>query len=330
MPPRGEFDRIELLRATLASAGAPGLRLGIGDDAAVLEPSRHPLVWSIDVQVEHVHFERAWLSDADIGYRATMAAASDLAAMGAEPRGVLASLVVPPTLDDAALEQLATGQAQACAELDTPLAGGNLAAGSELSIATTVLGEAARPLQRDGAAVGHAVLLAGRVGLAAAGLRWLQQSREGSENAAVRAAIDAFRRPRARIEPGRRAGRWAAAAIDVSDGLASDLVHLVRAARQQGRLLQMVLDPAELCDQALVEAADLLGVDALELALHGGEDFALATTAAGEVAEPDFRRIGTCRSAAPDAPELVLRSPDGSLTPVVPRGFDHFHSRGEP
>jgi thiamine-monophosphate kinase len=330
MPPRGEFDRIELLRAALASPGARGLLLGIGDDAALLEPGRHPLVWSIDVQVEHVHFERRWLGDADIGYRATMAAASDLAAMGAEPRGVLASLVVPPTLDDAGLEEIATGQAQACTELGTALAGGNLASGAELSIATTVLGETPRPLRRDGAEVGHAVLLSGPVGMAAAGLRWLQQDQDRAADAAMRAAVDAFRRPRARIAQGRQAGRWASAAIDVSDGLASDLAHLVRAARQQGRPLQMVLEPSELCPDALVEAARAVGVEALELALHGGEDFALATTADVDPAPPDFRRIGTCRSAEHDAPELVLRGPDGSLAPILPRGFDHFRSQGKP
>jgi len=320
-----EAERIELLRAALATCSDPRQVLGIGDDAAVLEPGQGELVWSIDVQVEHVHFERDWLSNADLGYRATMAAASDLAAMGATPRGVLASVVVPPDVTDAELGHLAEGQALACRELGTALAGGNLAAGAELSVTTTVLGQADHPLTRAGAHEGDVVWLAGPVGRAAAGLAQLQRRLEPPrDDNNLRAALDAFRRPVARIQEGLQAAAWASAAIDVSDGLACDLARLVGAARERGRELQIVLDPAALVDDVLVASARELDTDALELALHGGEDYALAVTATVVQPPTGFVRIGSCRPAPPDAAAIVVQREGGVLEPVVPRGFDHF------
>src|SRR6478752_4475 len=97
-----EFERIARLRARYGAPPA-GVAVGIGDDAAVLTPPPSTkLVWTVDEQVEGVHFERAWLSYEDIGFRAFMAAASDLAAMGAKPHSALSSLSLPRDLPDAA------------------------------------------------------------------------------------------------------------------------------------------------------------------------------------------------------------------------------------
>ena len=111
-----EDERVALLARVLAGAsggeaprgvapGDQGLQLGIGDDAAVVRVGDALLVLSVDAQVEGVHFRREWLSLADLGYRAVMTAASDLAAMGAKPLAILASLVLPSWLDDGGLEQ---------------------------------------------------------------------------------------------------------------------------------------------------------------------------------------------------------------------------------
>ncbi|MEJ7733255.1 MAG: AIR synthase related protein, partial [Polyangiaceae bacterium] len=104
---------------------------------------------------------RAWLGPIDIGWRATAAAISDLAAMGAEPLGVLAALVLPDDVDDAALAAIADGQRGAAEDAGTAVIGGNLARGRELTITTTALGRAIDPLPRDGARAGDAVWLAG-------------------------------------------------------------------------------------------------------------------------------------------------------------------------
>lgn len=312
-----EAERIARLAAILGTA-RPGIVLGIGDDAAVLDAPEDPLVWSIDAAVEHVHFERAWLSPEDLGYRATMAALSDLAAMGARPLGVLAGLVLPPDLDEAWVDGIARGQRLACDELDTALIGGNLSRGSELSLTTTVLGAASRPMRRDRARAGDGVWIAGPVGLARAGLEALLGRGTGH-----RSALEAWRRPRARIAAGAVAAGVAEAAIDVSDGLARDALRLAEASD-----VAIVFDARALVEDDLREAARSIGVPPLELALHGGEDYALLVAAPHTVVSlPGFRRIGEARTSEPvdrAAGRRVAVSDGVTTTFVEPGGFDHF------
>ncbi|MDP9152215.1 MAG: thiamine-phosphate kinase, partial [Myxococcota bacterium] len=164
-----------MLRRALAARPdqMEGVELGIGDDAAVLVTSLAGarLVWTIDEQVDGVHFRRDMASWQDIGWRSLMAAVSDVAAMGARPWCALSALVLPVDVDDSALERLAQGQREAGEATGAPVLGGNLARGSCLSIATTVLGTCSRAVQRRGACPGNGLWLAGTVGLAAAGLR---------------------------------------------------------------------------------------------------------------------------------------------------------------
>ena len=310
-----ELERIALLRRALAEPGDGRVLLGIGDDAAVLAAPGAPLVWTVDAAVEGVHFRRELLSLADLGYRATMAAASDLAAMGAAPLGLLAALVLPPWVSDGDLEALAKGQREAATELGTAVIGGNLARGAELSITTTALGTAARPLTRAGARPGDAIWMAGPVGLAAAGLAALEC---GAEANATSTAVAAWRRPRARLAEGLRASGRASAAIDVSDGLARDAGHLARASG-----VRVVLDATCLAGDELRAAAAALGRDPLALALHGGEDYALVVALpAGEALE-GFTRIGAAEPPDGGSP-VALRREDGTVTALDERGFDHF------
>lgn len=302
-----------------AEAQDPRVALGIGDDAAVLAPVAEALVWTIDAAVEGVHFKRAWLSFEDLGFRATMAAASDLAAMGAEPVGLLAALALPGDVSDEDLQALAEGQRAAASAIGAPLVGGNLARGGEISIATTALGKAARPLRRDGARVGDALWMAGPVGLAAAGLELLRRGAP-LEAEGARAAVAAWRRPTARIAEGMRIALIATGAIDISDGLAQDLGHMARASG-----VRIELDPGPLVSPELAAAASLLGVSPLDLALHGGEDYALVIAAPdGEPPAPGFIRIGTCEAHAPGSPRIALAGPDGAPITLPERGFDHF------
>jgi thiamine-monophosphate kinase len=280
-----ELERIARLRRIFGGARPP-LTLGIGDDAAALTVSG-TLVASVDAMVEGVHFERAWLSFGDLGWRATQAALSDLAAMGASATAVLSALVLPANVSDADLAALAQGQAEACASVGAQMAGGNLARGGELSITTTVLGMAASPMRRAGAKPGDGLWLAGDVGRAAAGLAALRAGRDDG-------AIAAWRRPRARIEEGLRAASVAHAAIDLSDGLARDASHLAEASG-----VKVMLDRAALPD----------GEDAL----YGGEDYALLVAAPAPI--EGFRRIGRCQAG-----QGVWLDDE----PIEPRGWDHF------
>ena len=310
-----ERDRVAALQAIFARPALAGVVVGIGDDAAVLDPGPDLLVWTVDAAVDGVHFRRDLLSFVDIGYRATMAAASDLAAMGAAPRGLLSALVLPSDVGDAELAELAAGQRAAADALGTAIVGGNLARGTELSITTTALGAAPRPFTRAGALPGDALWAAGALGLAAAGLVLLLAGR-APVSPAARAAVQIWRRPEARLAAGIAARGWAHAAIDVSDGLAQDAGHLARASG-----VDVILDAAAIVSPALREVAAELGDDALELALHGGEDYALVVAAPDGVGAPGFTRIG---SIAPGAGEARLRREDGAIVALVARGFDHF------
>ncbi|APR82920.1 Thiamine-monophosphate kinase [Minicystis rosea] len=313
-----EWTRIALLRAALGAPASERVLLGIGDDAAVIAPSPDALVWTVDAAVEGVHFRRDLLSLADIGYRATMAAASDLAAMGATPLGLLAALVLPPWLSDEDLVALAEGQREAASALGTAVIGGNLARGGELSITTTALGAASRPLTRAGARPGDAVWMAGPVGLAAAGLAMLLRGGESSSAAAI-TAIEAWRRPRARIVQGLVAAPRAHAAIDVSDGLAQDLGHVATASG-----VRIIVGAQTIVEPALREAAADLGRDALDLALHGGEDYALVITLPEGDALEGFVRIGEVVTASAGEAGVSLRREDGTVAALDGRGFDHF------
>jgi thiamine-monophosphate kinase len=312
-----EDERIATLARMFESVTARGVEVAIGDDAAVLSPGATGLtragrlVWTIDEQVEGTHFRRAYASWNDVGWRSYMAAASDVAAMGAEPWCALSSLVLPDDIDDQAFEAIASGQRDAAAEVVAPIVGGNLARGPVVSVTTTLLGGCDRPIERGGARAGHKLWLAGRVGLAAAGLRALEMGLESDARLVL--GLEAWRRPRALIGASVAMAGSAHAAVDVSDGLARDAGHVALAS---GALL--VLDGDLLVeDEDLCKAAEALGLSALDLALHGGEDYALL--AASEVPIEGFRCIGEVREGS----GLILRTREGERA-LEARGFDHF------
>jgi thiamine-monophosphate kinase len=311
-----EQSRLERLRHLFAGTEpSPGVTVSIGDDAAVLAPSGDPLVWTVDAAVEGVHFRRDWMSLEDVGFRSLMAAASDLAAMGAHPRGVLSALILPADFGDDDLDALARGQREAATALGTAVIGGNLARGAELSVTTTALGATATPILRRGARPGDTIAMAGTVGLARAGLEGL---RRGMTDLALAPALAAYRRPRALIVEGLQAAPHARAAIDVSDGLALDVSRL--AAESD---VAIVLDADKVRAAGgteLREAALLLALPALDLALHGGDDYALVMAFAPGTLPTPFRAIGACSPGR----GVTLRESDGTARPIDPRGFDHF------
>jgi thiamine-monophosphate kinase len=150
--PGGEFDLIRRIEKRLGA-----LAVSIGDDAATLDlPRGEKLVASTDTTLEDVHFRRAWLSMREIGYRAVIAALSDLAAMAAMPKGVLIALELPPS-DKKNIDALTDGIADAVRAVKTVVIGGNIARADALGITTTVLGSVFQPLTRAGARPGDLI-----------------------------------------------------------------------------------------------------------------------------------------------------------------------------
>src|SRR5262249_27582994 len=140
----------------------------------------------------------------DVGWRSFMAAASDLAAMGAAPWCALSALVLPDDVTDAALEEIARGQGEAAAAIHAPVVGGNLSRAQgrgTLSIATTLLGTCERAVLRRGARPGDSLWMVGHIGLAAAGLRTLERNADPGVDpgAPLAVAVAAWRAPRALI-----------------------------------------------------------------------------------------------------------------------------------
>ncbi len=311
-----EFDRIARLSQTFRSAPNDRIALGIGDDAAVLNASARAGVWTIDSAVEGVHFSRAFMDLADIGYRAFMAAASDVAAMGGRAVGALCAWVLPADVSEADFDALSSGVARAAALCNCPVVGGNLARGTELSLTTTVWGESLGPLAlRSGARPGDTLFVTGPVGAAALGLTALRAGR--SQEPVLAACVERFLRPRARLDVAEAVAARAHACIDISDGLVQDLRHLCVSSK-----VSAVLELARLPTvPAFHAAAEALGASAANLLLAGGEDYELLfaanpTRISADLATP----IG--RFEAGDARVTVLGA-DGSPV-ALPAGFDHF------
>jgi thiamine-monophosphate kinase len=316
-----EREAIGLLETLLGAAPRREVEVSIGDDAAVVTVSGQRLVWTVDVNVDTVHFRREWLTLADVGWRSLQAAASDLAAMGARPLGALSSLILPRGFARTELAALGRGQARAARELGCPVIGGNISRGAELSVTTCVLGQVARPLLRAGASPGDELWLVGEVGLAAAGLAWLVErgSRSGRGRAAkdVRRCLDAWRRPRALVREGLELAGCAHAAIDVSDGLGGDAAALARASKVRVVIAAESLAAALAPD--LVGVAAQLGCDALELAIGGGEDYALVAAGPRRKRPQWARAIGRVERGR----GAVLEHANGRAT-VLRGGFDHL------
>ena len=304
--PGKEFD---LVRILLAEWGKAARR--IGDDAAVLDvPMGERLVVSTDTSVEGIHFRRDWLNSFEIGYRATAASLSDLAAMAARPLGILIALTLPEGNKQDARE-IATGIREGASAVLCPIVGGDLSSGKELSLTITALGSASRPLARSGAKVGQRVYVTGRLGGPAAAVRAWRAGKEPTESDRAR-----FANPVPRIEPAiGLAERGATSGIDISDGLMADVGHVAAASKVCIEI-----------DAERIPRVD--GVSAVQAA-SSGEEYEIVVTAPeidtakfSEEFGLDLTEIGRVVAGTTG---IVLMQ--GGERIIVPPGFDHFRDK---
>lgn len=296
--------------------GAP---LDQGNDSAVLAVAGQTVV-SVDQHVEGIDFDRSFMLLEDVGYRALAAALSDLAATGADALAYLLVLALPSEMAEEEILALAQGLAEAAQDADVVFAGGDLGSSPALALTLTVLGRlplGQEPLRRSGAEVGDWLIVTGRPGLAALGLASLRRG-WGIGEAEAR-----FLRPVPRLSAGRALRRLGAhAAIDVTDGLAHEIWSLARASRR-GAVVDLATLPAL---PTLPE-----GVDPIELALSGGDDYELLATIpperlpaiAAELADLPLTVIG--RIVA-EAEGVMAVLPDGRRQPLPERGYEHGHT----
>lgn len=269
---KSEFELIEAFARGIRRAGPRprGVVVGVGDDAAVLRiGAREDLVATTDALVGGVHFERRWLSAADIGRRLAAVNLSDMAAMGAEPRFALVSLAIPAGTSARFVEDIERGAVRALAGEGARVVGGNITSTrGPLVCDMTLLGACARGRAWPRRArAGDAIVVAGELGAAAAGVALLRAGRKTGS------LVRAYVRPVPRLDVSRALARSRAVrcAIDVSDGLSSDLIHLCEAGAV-GCEIQAHAIPVARGVRAFCRAR---GYDPVEWALHAGEDYAL-------------------------------------------------------
>jgi len=320
-----EFDLIEILRGRCASSRAD-IRVGIGDDAAVLAPPMgHELVAATDTLIAGVHFPMSTQPE-DIGWKSLAVNLSDLAAMGATPAWAMLALTLP-SAEREFVERFADGFAALAAQHHVALIGGDTTHGP-LAITVSVFGfvPPGQALLRSGARAGDLVFVTGTVGDAAAGLRF---PFEGLfQNAASTEACDALRarldRPTPRIAAGVVLRGIASACIDVSDGLLADVGHL---AYQSGVAID-ISAPALPASPALLQAFD--GRERLMLQATGGDDYELAFTLASAHENGVLRDLSKIGCGATrigrvfEGAGVRLLDANGGEIALTRRGWDHF------
>ncbi len=328
-----EDDLLAAIRRIL-SGGGPGLHLGPGDDAALVDLGGRLGVLTMDMLVEGVHFERSTISPRDLGYKAIAVNVSDVAAMGGSPRYALVGLALPRGIEAAWVVDAFGGMREAADEYALALAGGDLSAAESVVVSVAVTGEVARngAVTWSGAQAGDRILVTGALGASAGGLRLAREQGESSREALTsgwgRALLATHFRPVARVGEGQTlAARGATAMIDISDGLAIDLTRLCRESGVAAVLRLADVPVAE----GLEELSRVTEADPLDLALHGGEDYELLVTLPPAAVEDARRsleeRFGTPLTEIGEITEgegVTAVDAAGVETPLVARGWDHF------
>ena len=320
-----EFRLIDRIRE-LTAQPRDDVRIGIGDDAAVLAPpSGKELAVAIDTLVEGVHFPPG-TAPADIGWKALAVNLSDLAAMGASPAWALLALTLP-SADAAFVEGFAEGFAKLAQPHRLALVGGDTTRGP-LTISVAVHGfvPPGQALTRAGARVGDAVLVTGTLGDAAAGLHALQHPpRDDDGRAGLRGfLIERLNRPTPRLAVGTALRGQATACVDVSDGLLADLGHICAASGVAAEIEAALLPRSS----ALLELYD--DTTALHFALSGGDDYELCfTVPAARVAElqAGLARLGcgaTKIGRIVEGEGVRVRAADGASLATDRPGWEHF------
>ena len=311
-----EFDLIRSFMSTETEL-PPEVRVGPGDDAAVLEGG---WIVSTDLAVEDVHFRRAWLTDQEVGYRAAAGALSDMAAMAASPVALLVSVAAPRggAVD---LSSLQAGIAEAADSVGARVIGGDLARSpGPLMLDIVALGCTAWPVLRDGAEAGDDVWVTGALGASAAAVRAWEAG--GTPSAELRSA---FARPTPRVAAARCLVEHEVvdALIDISDGLAGDAGHIAAAS---GVRITLETEAVPVAPSVLAALGREGGLD---VALHGGEDYELCFVTDPGVVDPEYfeRRHGIVLTRVGTVSEgegVWLLDADGSLRCAERGGFDHF------
>jgi thiamine-monophosphate kinase len=331
----GEDAFVRAIRALTVPGPASGIRVGVGDDCAVLHPQADTaLLATTDLLVEDVHFRRRWAEPADIGWKAIAVNLSDIAAMGGRPRWALIALALPEGTSPEEVEAFYEGALALAQPLGVTIAGGDTSASpGGWFVNVTLLGEAVSPRLRSTARPGDTVAVTGSLGRSTAGLAVLEAGAAPGGVAAADLAdvLGAHRRPRPRV----REGQWLAQAggvtamMDLSDGLGIDLPRLLGESRV-GAIVDVDRVPIDAATRGVAAA---LGNDPATWATGGGEDYELLLTCEPAALERLQRGLAdACGTQLTAIGEITggaaaARWTSGGREIAVARGFEHFAAR---
>lgn len=332
----GEFQLIQSLPRQFSTQGFHPT-IGTGDDAAVFSPSpSQQVVLSTDLLIEDIHFARNTSTFYDIGYKAAASNLSDLAAMGATPTAIFVAIALPPSLTLSNWQEFYRGLARPCKDHKVQLLGGDTSSSpTSLFIAITIIGQIhpKHILTRQGAKKGHLIYVSGTLGDSAAGLTYLKKRTRRPQlstlSKSMNHIVQRHLHPTARIALGQLLASkpYASAAMDLSDGLSSDLNHLCRHS-SVGALIYSERLPIS---QHMNKYANRISAEPLHWGLHGGEDYELLFTIPpkwrNELEQNAKKRrmhITQIGIIQPKRFGIRIEQSNGKLDTLVPCGYDHF------
>ncbi|MDI6740582.1 MAG: thiamine-phosphate kinase [Candidatus Edwardsbacteria bacterium] len=322
----GEFGLIERIRKG-QSKRSRNVILGIGDDAAAFALSKGMVgIVTIDTLVDRTHFDLAYTSFYDLGWKAMAANLSDVAAMAGRPLLAVVSLTLTDKIKTKDVDELYRGMRALAGRHDATIAGGDIVKGREFSLTIAVTGECAKGNLglRSGARPGDAAMITGSLGASRAGLELLKSEIRNQKSELVRKHL----RPEPRVREGLALARRFRlhGMIDISDGLASELHHLARESRAGIIIDQGALPVSEIA----VEIAGKLKADILDYCLYGGEEYELLfTLPLGDAvkAKAMLEKSGThCAiiGQVDSGKDVRMIGSDGHVRRLEDKGYAHF------
>jgi len=314
----GERRLVSAIRDTFISS-APGLITGIGDDAAVVSPPRGKrLVFTTDTMVQGVHFDLGYCTPRDLGFKCVSVNISDVHAMAAEPLYILMAISVNPEEDASVFRGIMGGVREAAKLYRVALIGGDMTASARgaLSITITAIGAASKPVLRSGAHPGDHIYVTGPLGDSAMGLHILK-SKSAIKKVGANMARPLIRR---HLRPVSKAispaiSRKASAMMDISDGLMLDLSRLCDESGAGAEIYESAVPMSK----QLRSAASKLGLDPLEMAMHGGEDYELIVVSRHRLPAGAFHHVGEIVDKG-----FIIVDAAGVRRKAICGGFDHF------
>ena len=331
----GEFGLIKRIKENIVLQH-PSTIKGIGDDAAVIEPEEKQLVITSDMLLEGVHFDLTFSPLKHLGYKAVAVNVSDIAAMNARPKQITVNIAIGARYTVEAIDELYEGIRLACENYKVDLVGGDTTSSrSGLVISITAIGEVAKgeAVLRSGAQVNDLICVTGDLGAAYMGLQLLEREKQAfladpemqPELEGKQYVVGRQLRPEARMDviyDLKELGIKPTAMIDVSDGLASELMHICS---QSGVGATIYKDNLPADNQTL-ETAMEFNMDPITCMLNGGEDYELLFTIPLADYEkiknhPDVSIIGTITEAADG---VNLANKHGQSFPLQAQGWSHF------